>query len=832
MMKHVVLRSWVVPFMSLLSVTAAVAETTGAWWPAATEAVVAAAGENAGELRRALAEVPADQRESMQFLVDHMPPVDRSALKADFLLSHVALAHEAMAGAPWASLVPKDIFLNDVLPYASLNEARDGGRAKLREIALPLIKECRLPGEAAHVLNQKLFPVVNVRYSTSRKKPDQSALESMESGVATCSGLSILLVDACRAVGIPARVVGTPMWTNLRGNHTWVEVWDNGWHFAGAAEPDPNGLNRGWFVGDAAKADDGNPRHRIYASSFRPTGISFPLVWSRRIDWVPAVNVTQRYTGAAPAEPEGQVRVLVRVLDRPNGERVAARVEICDPAEAGRCWTGTSRDESADLNNILPFLLRPGVAYTLKVEAAGTTVTRPLTPGTEAEQITTVVLSEEAGTPSEPAKQTSAASAAAVTSGAWTQWRGSRADGVADGTGYPLTWSESENVRWKSPIPGRGWSSPVIADGRVWVTTAIEVPCTPEEAKERLKANTSDQPLTLLSAVNLRALGLDAATGRVVHDAELFVIKDPQWVHQQNSYASPTPVIAAGKLFAHFGTFGTACLDTATGSVLWRNQEIQLMHENGPGSSPVVWADKVIFHADGSDTQRIVALDAATGKLAWETKRSGELHPNPQLQKSYATPLVLERDGRPVLFSNGADWIYGYDPATGAELWRKPYGELGFSLSARPVEAHGLVIFSTGFMKPSLQAVKCGAVGEPELVWTVKKNVPTIPSPLVVGDHVFFLADQSMISCVDARTGEERFRERLGGNFNASLIAADGRLYATSREGVTHVLAATPEFKKLAENQLDGQQWATMAGVEGAFFVRTDSALYRIESQR
>jgi len=811
---------WAALMLSVAPLRAEAAAT--AWWPAATEAALAAAGDNRAELTRALAEVPAGQRDSMQFLIDHMPPVDLASLKAEFLLGHVAQAHEAMAQAPWASLVPKDIFLNDVLPYASLNETRDQGRPKLRELAAPLVKDCRTPGEAAHVLNQQLFGLVNVKYSTKRKRPDQSALESMASGVATCSGLSILLVDACRAVGIPARVAGTPMWTNLRGNHTWVEVWDGRWHFAGAAEPDGQGLDRGWFVGDAAKADDSNPRHRIYASSFKKTGLSFPLVWDRDLDWVPAVNVTSRYTGAVPAEPEGQVRVLVRVLDRPNGRRLSARVEVADPAEANRCWSGTSRGETADLNNILPFLLRPGAVYTLKVEHEGTVVTRPLTPGAEPEQITTVVLSEAAAAPT-------AAAAEAPTAGAWPEWRGANGTGVAAGTGYPLTWSETKNVAWKTPLPGRGWSSPVVAGGRVWMTTAFEVPCSPEEAKERLKQNTSDQPLTLMSEVRLHAQCVEAATGKLLHDVEILKVKDPQWVHQQNSYASPTPVLADGKLYAHFGTFGTACVDTATGSVLWRNQDIQLMHENGPGSSPVVWRDKVIFHADGSDTQRIVALDAATGRLAWETKRSGALHENPQLQKSYGTPILLERDGQTVLFSNGADWIYGYDPATGRELWRKAYGELGFSLSARPVESQGLVVFSTGFMKPSLQAVKCGATGEPELVWTANKNVPTIPSPLALGDEIFFLADQSMASCVDARTGEERYRERLGGNFNASPLAADGRIYASSREGVTHVLAAGPEFKKLAENSLDGQQWATMAAVDGAFFIRTDTALYRIQ---
>jgi len=785
-------------------------------WPSTTMTALAAAGENRSELERALTEAPADQRESMQFLVENMPMVDLTTLTADFLLGHVAAAHEAMDQAPWASLVPRDIFLNDVLPYASLNEVRDGGRPVLRAQAAPLVAECRTPAEAAHRLNQELFGMVNVRYSTGRRKPDQSALESMASGLASCSGLSILLVDACRSVGIPARVVGTPMWTNMRGNHTWIEVWDSGWQFAGAAEPDGNGLNHGWFVGDAAKADDSNPRHRIYASSFKKTELSFPLVWNRRIDWVPAVNVTARYTAAAPPEPEGLVRVLVRVLDRPNGRRVAARVDVLDAAAAIRCFSGVSRDESADLNNILPFLLKPGTAYTVRVEHDGRVVTRSFTPTDEPDQIATLVFQAD----SESAKKVSAS---------WPEWRGSNGDGQAPGRGYPLRWSETENVRWKTMLPGRGWSSPVVADGTVWMTAAIEVPCTPEEEKARLQSNTGDQPLTLLAEAKLLALAVDAVTGALRDPIELMTIKDPQWVHQQNSYASPTPVLADGKLIAHFGTFGTACVDTATGSVLWRNQEIQLMHENGPGSSPIVWKDKVIFHADGSDSQSIVALDLATGKVAWQTARSGKLHPNPQLQKSYATPILIERGGRPMIFSNGADWAYAYDPASGSEIWRKEYGELGFSLSARPIESAGLVVFSTGFMKSSIQALRCAESGDPELVWSVSKNAPTIPSPLAVGDTIFFLADQSMASCVEAATGREYYRERLGGSFNASPIAADGRIYASSREGVTHVLAAGPKFQKLAENSLDGQHWATFAAIDGAFFIRTESALYRIE---
>jgi transglutaminase-like putative cysteine protease len=365
------------------------------WWPASTAAALAAAGPNAPELSRALREVPETQRDAMQFLIDNMPPPDLASLKADFLLGHVADTYASMAVAPWARDIPKDIFLNDVLPYASLNERRDHGRRKVREIAAPLVMGAKTPAEAAHALNQKLFPKVNVKYSTKRKKPDQSSLETLESGIATCSGLSILLVEACRAVGVPARIAGTPLWTNLRGNHTWVEIWDSGsWHFAGAAEPDGNGLDHGWFKGDAAAADDTKPAHRIYASSFRRTGTSFPLVWDRSINWVPAVNVTARYTGAAPPAASGTVRVLIRVLDKPNGTRVAVPVSVTDAADSSRSFSGTSSSDTADLNNSLPFQLVPGHQYLIKAGKDSATASTTITVSPDPDQITTLTLSE------------------------------------------------------------------------------------------------------------------------------------------------------------------------------------------------------------------------------------------------------------------------------------------------------------------------------------------------------------------------------------------------------------------------------------------------------
>lgn len=357
------------------------------WWPDTTAAVLRAAGDNGRELESALRRAPPAQRDALRFLVESMPDPDRETLSADFLLRHVDAALAARS-APWMDRVPEDLFLNDVLPYASLNETRELIRPRMREIALPLVRECQTPGEAALALNRTLFAQVKVRYSTERKKPDQNPRETMDSGLATCSGLSILLVEACRSVGVPARVAGTPMWRNGSGNHTWVEIWDGDWHFVGAAEPDARGLDHAWFKGHAAQADARRALHRIYASSFRRTDRPFPLVWDLSINWVPAVDVTARYLPAAPAAPVG-VNLLVRVLAAPDGPRVAAPVEITDVETGALVFAGTSRDETADLNHLLTATLHPGRRY--RVSLPGTAVAQLLTTTAEAEQRLTLV---------------------------------------------------------------------------------------------------------------------------------------------------------------------------------------------------------------------------------------------------------------------------------------------------------------------------------------------------------------------------------------------------------------------------------------------------------
>jgi outer membrane protein assembly factor BamB len=413
----------------------------------------------------------------------------------------------------------------------------------------------------------------------------------------------------------------------------------------------------------------------------------------------------------------------------------------------------------------------------------------------------------------------------------WPQWRGPAGQGHAPAAhDLPVTWSETENVAWKTPLAGRGWSSPVIGGGRIWVTTAVELAASAEAKARALAGNRMAGQLEVSGAVTIRAVCLDEASGKILHDVELFTISDPQPIHKLNSFASPSPVLAGERLYCHCGDFGAACLDAATGEVLWRNRELRLNHENGPGSTPVLWQNKLIVHLDGSDVQSIAAYDTATGKLAWQTPRSGPLRDDPQLKKAYGTPLIVPLEGRDVVLSPAADWLYAYDPATGRELWKMGYGVLGFSIVPRPVTADGLVFLSTSFLQPELLAVKlAGAATAPEIVWREKKGAPTMSSALVVDGLVFMVSDKGVATCLDAGTGERLWSERLGGNFSSSPLYADGRIYVGNRDGDTFVIEPSREFTLLATNQLDGGIFATPAAVGRAIFLRTEDALYRLE---
>lgn len=420
-----------------------------------------------------------------------------------------------------------------------------------------------------------------------------------------------------------------------------------------------------------------------------------------------------------------------------------------------------------------------------------------------------------------------AAPLAAADPNLWPQFRGPDGQGHAVAEGLPPSWNENENIVWKCPLPGRGWSSPVMAGHEIWLTTAVESPISEAEKAQRLKETSNNQPLNIAGKLSLRAICVHRQSGQIVHDVELLVEPRPQPTHATNSFASPTPVLEAGKLYCHFGSYGTACLDTATQQVVWKNRDFVINHENGPGSSPIVWGDLVIFHCDGSDRQFVTALDKRTGKLAWKTDRSGEMHADPQLKKSYGTPLVVEIDGKPQLLSPGSDWLYAYDPASGRELWKLPYEKLGFSIAPRPVFGHGRLYMSTSFMQSELLAIELGS--QPKIAWRFARQVPQVPSPLLVGDEIYLVSDKGIATCLDAKTGSVHWTERLPGNYYASPLFADGRIYFFSREGQSTAIAPGKKYQSLGSGTLDGSICASPAAIGQALYIRTDKALYRVE---
>ncbi len=357
-------------YLAILAAPLTIADEGNRIWSTDVTNALEQAGDNRPELEKLLKSVTSEEQESAEFLVANMPLRDLRSLSADFLLAEIQLAHKTLDEVPWGKNIPKDIFLNNILPYASINERRDTWRKDFRERFAPLVDGATTPSQAAAMLNQKLFALVNVKYSTKRAKADQSPYESIQSGLASCTGLSVLLIDACRAQGIPARFVGTPLWSDNSGNHSWIEVWDNGWHFTGAAEPSGDQLNQAWFIGRASTAKRDDPKHAIYAVSFQKTPLRFPLVWDRSIDYIPAVNVTDRYTQLGFKPPEGTQMISFRVIDPQSHSRTQAKVIVKD-ATGAIVLEGSTKDERFDANDHLLQYLKEGEHYSVNVERSG-----------------------------------------------------------------------------------------------------------------------------------------------------------------------------------------------------------------------------------------------------------------------------------------------------------------------------------------------------------------------------------------------------------------------------------------------------------------------------
>ena len=345
---------------TLLGAVVAVCVSTSVWAQASDE-VLSRAGDNRSELESALTQLDGDYRADLIWLLEHMPQRDLETLDADFLIENVRLARDAWTEAPWHDQVDLELYRDAILPYASVNERRERWRPELREQLSGLITEEDTISSAAARLNRELFPLLGVKYSTGRKKPDQSPSESMETGLASCTGLSILLIDACRSLGIPARFTGTALWSDRSGNHSWVEVWDDGWHFTGAAEPTGDQLDQAWFTGRASKASREDPRTAIYSVTWRRTPLHFPMVWRPNDTSIHAVDVTDRYTTTSEALPDGAVRARFRIIDA-NADRVARTFTVT--TAAGTTHTLRSRDEGFDANDHVELILPLGTTFT------------------------------------------------------------------------------------------------------------------------------------------------------------------------------------------------------------------------------------------------------------------------------------------------------------------------------------------------------------------------------------------------------------------------------------------------------------------------------------
>ncbi len=398
----------------------------------------------------------------------------------------------------------------------------------------------------------------------------------------------------------------------------------------------------------------------------------------------------------------------------------------------------------------------------------------------------------------------------------WPEFRGPTGQGAVSASSLPLKWSDTENVRWATEVHGRAWSSPVLDDKQVWLSSANE------------------------KGTELFAICLDPETGKITQDLKLFDVEKPQYAHPFNSYASPTPVLEHDRVYVTFGSPGTACLDRATSEVIWVRRDLKCNHFRGPGSSPVIYRDLLIMNFDGSDFQYVIALDKRTGQTVWKTDRSldykdltpeGKVSADGDWRKAFSTPLIAKFDAMDLLISHGSKAVYGYEPGTGKELWHVEEQKT-HSGSGRPSVGPHLIYVSMGHPKSELWAIKPGGAGDvtaSRVAWKMKRNVPTRSSPVLADELIFMVDDGGIASCLNAETGELIWNERIGGTYSAAPIWGAGRIYFFGEDGKTTVIAASREFKVLGVNQLGDGYMASPAVLGSTFVVRSKTHLYRID---
>lgn len=404
----------------------------------------------------------------------------------------------------------------------------------------------------------------------------------------------------------------------------------------------------------------------------------------------------------------------------------------------------------------------------------------------------------------------------------WNQFRGPRGDGTSTEKGLPVTFGEgSKEIVWKTPIPGRAWSSPVVWGKQIWLTNAPDIQ---GNTKERIKL---DKP------IDLSAVCIDLDSGKVIHNRKLFEVSELQITHPTNTFASPTPFIEEGRVYIHFGSYGTACLDTKTGETIWERRDLECDHFRGPGSSPIVHGDLLYLTFDGYDVQYIAALDKKTGKTVWKKDRGIDYKTKDgDAKKGYSTPSIIEVGGRELLISPFAYATIAYEPKTGEPIWTVFHG--GMNAAARPLYGNGLVYINAADGGKALIAVKPEGTGDitKNIVWRTDEKIPKRSSQLLVGDLYFMMNDAGIATCLDAKTGKEIWSKRLpGGKYWSSPLLADGLIYCCSEDGDIQVFKAAREFELVAENRLADGSSASPIVAGKSLLVRTKSHLYRIEKR-
>ncbi len=398
----------------------------------------------------------------------------------------------------------------------------------------------------------------------------------------------------------------------------------------------------------------------------------------------------------------------------------------------------------------------------------------------------------------------------------WPEFRGPNRDGTT-AADLPVTWSETEGVKWKVPVHGLGWSTPLVSGGRVWITTATE-------AGERMSI-----------------LCLDETTGEVLLDRVFITNDNPEpLANKLNTYASPTGVIEPGRAIFSFGSYGTICLDTKTFETLWERRDLTCSHWRGPASSLAMWEDRVILTMEGADQQYFTALDKNSGKTLWRRDRSTAYNDEKDgipansgdMRKAYSTPIFVKVGEAVQMIVNGGKACWAYDVATGEEIWQVTYET--HSPSSRCVYSAetGLLYINTGLGKAEVWAIRLepgmkGNVTDSHVVWKFFQRTPKRSSP-VVANGLLFMANDGVISCVDAKTGKVHWAERAGGEYSASVVSNGERVYFCDEDGLCTVVKAAPTFEVIAGNRLEAGFMASPAVSGDDLILRTKTHLYRV----